>query len=365
MFSEYIKNIDIDYYKNIWESSTENDVRIVLQKEKINIEDFAVLLSPNSLEVLNDIANKAREKTIKRFGYNINLYTPLYISNYCVNACSYCSFNTNLKIERKHLEIKDIEKECEIIKSEGFDSILLVSGEDRKRVNLEYLTEAVRVAKKYFSYVAIEVYPLEEKEYRILIDNGLDGVTLYQETYEKKVYKEYHKGPKANYQYRLDTMDRAARARIKKINIGSLLGLNDFRKEAIYLAHHINYLRKKYWYVELALSFPRIRPNAGGFNPVYPIADKELVLLISIFRLFDESLSLVLSTRESEKFRNGMIRICVNTISAGSKTNPGGHLDSKAGKQFEIADSRNPNEIYKYLKSIGYEPVWKDWEKVL
>ncbi|HOJ49809.1 MAG TPA: 2-iminoacetate synthase ThiH [Spirochaetota bacterium] len=365
MFSEYIPSINIDYYKSLWAAASKTEIQNILYKNKISIDEFAVLLSPISLEMLKDIAYIAREKTIKKFGYNIGLYTPLYLSNYCVNACSYCSFNCNARIIRKHLTIEEVEKECKEIKKEGFDNILLVSGEDHEKVNINYLIDAVKIAKKYFSYVAIEVYPLEEKDYKILRDAGLDGVTLYQETYNREVYKIYHKGPKANYSYRLDTMDRAARGGIKRLNIASLFGLNDWREEAIYLAHHINYLRKNYWNVDLALSFPRIRPNSLGFKPLYPITDKELVLLIASFRLLDDSLSLVLSTRESESFRNGMIKICVNNISAGSKTNPGGHLEDDSDGQFVIADNRTSRQIYEYLRSIGYEPVWKDWEKVL
>lgn len=364
MFEDKIKKFSPQDYLEQAEKASVTEVRKVLSQKKLRLEDFALLLSEAASQCLEEMAHKAQEKTLRRFGYTMSLYTPLYLSNECVNRCVYCSFNHDHSIHRKTLSQAELREECRQIKKEGFEHILLVSGESPQHITTGYLADSVAIAKEFFKSVAIEVYPLEEEEYRLLKERGLDGVTLYQETYQQKLYANYHPaGPKARYGFRLNTMDRAGRAGIKKLNIGSLLGLNYWQEEALFLAFHLNYLKKTYWQSEIALSFPRIRENAGHFQAPFPVSDRQLVQMILAFRIFDENLNLLLSTRESEPFRNGCMKLGITSISAGSRTNPGGYSGKESGTQFQISDKRSPQEISNYLQSIGYDPVWKDWEQ--
>lgn len=343
------------------------DRSFLLSKKKWNYNDLALFLvwAEKDNFLLEQAALLAQKRTVMHFGYTIQFYTPLYLSSFCVNSCPYCSFHKNNVIERKILNTNEIEKECKIIREEGFSHILLVAGE-HPIVSLDYLIEAIRIAKKYFSFVAIEVAPLNESDYRELKKVGLDGVTLYQETYDTKKYAEYHsEGPKADYAYRLDTMERAGKAGIKKLNIGSLLGLNDYRLETLYLAYHLEYLKKVCWQSEIAISFPRIRENKSGFQPPYPVSSKHLLIMIVGLRLFDEKVGLNLSTRESENFRNHAFKLGITGMSASSKTNPGGHSGEKSETQFHIYDTRNLKQLTEFLKNNGYDPVYKDWEVVL
>jgi 2-iminoacetate synthase len=361
MFNETIKNFSPEFI--LQDNFTKNHVLSVLEKEQIDLNDLGALLSPAAAELLEPMAQKAHAKTVKRFGYTMNLYTPLYLSNECVNSCVYCGFHTRLAVDRKTLTREEIEKECSVIREQGFSHLLLVSGEHPGKIPFEYILDSVKIAKQYFPHVSIEVYPLEEEQYSFLRENGLDAMTLYQETYDANLYPKYHPaGPKANYEYRINTMDRAGKAGIKKLNIGSLLGLNHWKIETLYLAFHLSYLKKHYWASEVAVSFPRIRESAGAFHPPYPVTDAELVQMIMALRIFDEQTGLVLSTRETESFRNGCMRLGITAMSAGVKTNPGGHIGEEGGKQFIISDSRNPAEMSRHLAANGYDPVWKDWE---
>lgn len=364
MFSSHYNSLETEKLYDLCINADSSSVQNVLSKDELSLEDFAVLISPAAKPFLEEIAQIAQQKTRKRFGYALNLYTPLYVSNECVNSCVYCSFNHHLQIERKTLSEEEIHEECKLRHERGFEHLLLVSGEHPKAISLDYLEKSIRIAKEYFAQVSIEIYPLETNEYKRLKDAGLDGLTLYQETYNPDLYKNYHPaGPKADYTFRVNTMDRAASAGIKRLNIGSLLGLNDWRKEAFLLLSHFLYLKKKYWNTELALSFPRIRKNEGSFQPPYPINDSDLVQLIFAIRLLDEQVCLVLSSRESAEFRNGMIPIVINSVSAGSKTNPGGYAHDDGSTQFQISDERSPEEMAEFLRTQGFDPVWKDWEQ--
>lgn len=351
-----------------WDSYTKADVENALNQETLLLEHLAALISPVAEPFIEIMAQKAQAKTRKRFGYTMNLFTPLYLSNHCVNSCVYCGFQHKLSIMRKTLTLKEIEEECKIISEQGFRQILLVSGEHPTEIPLSYLKNAVKIARKYFCYVAMEVYPLNQEGYHELVLEGLEGVTLFQETYHQKKYEEYHpKGPKANFEQRLNTLSQAALGGVKKLNLGVLLGLWHWREEVLSLAFHLSYLQKNFWSAETALSFPRIRSSAGGFAPPFPLSDLHFIQMILALRLYDEQLGMVLSTRESQKLRNALIPLGITSMSAGAKTGPGGHLQEEQGgeDQFKVSDNRSAKEMSEFLINLGYEPVWKDWERVL
>lgn len=363
MFNEALTEFQPKEFIQAASQASANEVRNAFDHEKPGYYELALFLSPAARPLLEEMAVLAHEKTVKRFGHTMSLFTPLYVSNDCINSCAYCSFNRHLNIDLKTLTMEELENECKAIKEEGFSHLLLVSSENPQKAGVDYLKKSVEVAKKYFEQVVIEFYTLDEESYKTLKNSGVDGVTLFQETYSQEVYARFHPaGPKKDFEKRLKTMDMAARAGIKKLNLGSLLGLNDFREEALYLAFHANYLKKNYWQSEVAISFPRIRKNTGNFQPPVPVSDADFAQMILAMRLFDENLSLVLSTRETESFRNSMARLGITSMSAGAKTNPGGYTGKKSESQFKISDERTPSEISKYLESIGYDVVWKDWE---
>lgn len=347
---------------------TSAQVKEALNQEKLSLQDLAALLSPAAEPFIEEMAQKAHQETVKRFGYTMSLFTPLYLSNECVNSCVYCGFNHHLDVKRKTLSLDELREECSLIRQQGFEQILLVSGESKKFAPVSYLKEAVTLCKEFFHFVALEVYSLAESEYAELVDAGLDGVTLFQETYHPDAYPRFHPaGPKSFFENRLDTLDRAARAGVKKLNLGALLGLTPWREETLSLAFHLDHLRKNYWTAETAVSFPRIRSSAGSFMAPDPVSDFHLTQMITALRLYDDRCGLVLSTREPSELRNALAPLGITSLSAGAKTNPGGHLgEDRAGEdQFRISDPRSPEEVSEFLRSAGYEPVWKDWERSL
>lgn len=272
------------------------------------------------------------------------------------------------KIRRTTLDMQQIEEECVAIKKMGFDHILLVTGESERKVGLEYFKQALPVIKKYFSHITIEVQPLEQAEYEVLIGYGVDSVLVYQETYHSVTYAQHHlKGKKSNFNYRLDTHDRLGKAGIHKMGLGCLIGLEEWRTDCFYVAAHLNYLEKKYWQSRYTISFPRLRPCEGGMEIKSEMNDKQLVQLICAYRLFNPEVELSLSTRESEVFRNNVLPLGITTLSAGSSTQPGGYSQQseKALEQFEISDDRSPAEMAELVKAQGYEVVWKDWDHSL
>jgi len=348
-----------------------NDVENALSSNNRTIEDFKALISPAAVPYLEQMAQISQQLTQKRFGKTIQLYVPLYLSNECNNYCTYCGFKFNNKIERKTLNTDEILKEISEIKKQGFNHILLVTGEARQVVNLQYLVQSVNLIKSSFANTSIEVLPLLQTEYEELNLAGVYAVLVYQETYNKEKYKVYHpKGKKSNFYFRLETPDRIGRAGIHKIGLGVLLGLEDWRTDSCFCALHLEYLQKKYWQTKYSISFPRIRPYKvnAQVQKIFgasesSISDKELVQLICAYRLFNEDVELSVSTRESETFRNNIIKLGVTSMSAGSKTNPGGYSgDQKSLEQFEIADVRNAGQIAEIIASNDYEPVWKDWD---
>ena len=291
----------------------------------------------------------------------------MYLSNECQNICTYCGFSLDVDIPRKTLTDEEIMKEVEVIKAMGYDHILLVSGEANRTVGVEYFQHALELIRPHFSHISIEVQPLDEEDYALLTPYGLNTVLVYQETYNEREYKAHHpKGKKSNFGYRLETPDRLGRSGIHKIGLGALLGLEDWRTDSFFTALHLDYLERTYWQTKYSISFPRLRPCANGIDFKSVMTDKELVQLICAYRLFNEEVELSLSTRESEKFRNNVIKLGITSFSAGSKTNPGGyHNEIETLEQFAISDERSPKEIATVIKSQGYEPVWKDWDGVL
>ncbi|MCH7403397.1 2-iminoacetate synthase ThiH [Belliella kenyensis] len=348
-------------------NKTEADVISALQKSKRDLEDFKALISPAAASYLEQMAKLSQQISLKRFGNTIQLFAPLYLSNECNNICTYCGFSFDNKVRRKTLTEREILQEVEVIKSMGYDHVLLVTGEANQTVHVDYFKKAIELINPYFANVSIEVQPLDLPEYEALIPLGLHAVLVYQETYHREDYKKHHpKGKKSNFDYRLDTPDRLGKAKIHKMGLGVLIGLEDWRTDSFFTALHLSYLEKKYWQSKYSISFPRLRPFSGGLEPKVDMSDRELLQLICAYRIFNEEVELSLSTRESEKFRNNVLKLGITTMSAGSKTNPGGYaVEPEALEQFEISDERSPSQIAKLIKSQGYEPVWKDWDSIL
>jgi len=362
-FVNEIKNIDLNRIKDFIDSVTEEDVLRVLKKNRKTINDFPVLISPAASSYIEDLAGLSRKITLLRFGKTIKLYAPIYISNECVNACTYCGFNTNNDIERRTLTQAEVLKEADILYDLGFRHILLVSGEAKNKVSPQFIAELAMLLAKKFAAVSIEVYPMETSEYRQLLKSGVTGIAVYQETYDRALYKNYHKGPKADFDYRLKTPERAGDAGFREIGVGALLGLSDYRVDVTCVVMHAAWLMKKYWRSQLSISFPRLRDAVGCFKPSIVVSDRELAQVIFALRIVLPDADLVLSTREAPEFRNGMAGLGITRMSAGSRTNPGGYLDPEASlEQFDVADKRLPSEIAEMLINRNLEPVWKDFD---
>ncbi|WP_431164432.1 2-iminoacetate synthase ThiH [Tenacibaculum halocynthiae] len=345
-------------------SKTTSDVKQALIRNKRSLDDFKALISPAAKPFLEEMAQMSSELTKKRFGNTIQMYAPMYLSNECQNICTYCGFSLTNKIPRRTLTDAEILKEVAFLKNKGYDHILLVTGEANKTVGVNYINNAIKLIRSKFSNITIEVQPLDQNEYELLIENGLYAVLVYQETYHKEEYKKHHpKGKKSNFKYRLETPDRLGKAGVHKIGLGALFGLEDWRADSFFTALHLKYLQKTYWKTKYSISFPRLRPHSGGLEPKVEMTDADLVQLICAFRLLDEDVELSMSTRESEIFRNNIVNLGATSISAESKTNPGGYsVEPQSLEQFEISDERSTEEIVLMLKEKGLEVVWKDWE---
>lgn len=346
-------------------ATTAKQAEQALAKSKRNLDDFLAMISPAAQPYLEQMAQISHELTKKRFGKTIQMYAPLYLSNECQNICTYCGFSLDNKIKRKTLTDSEIKLEVEALKKTGFDQVLLVTGEANYTVNINYFLNAIEQIKKDFSIISVEVQPLSQEEYERLHEAGVYSVLVYQETYHQEVYKQYHtKGKKSNFDFRLDTPDRIGKAGIHKIGLGVLLGLEDWRTDSFFNALHLDYLQKTYWQTKYSVSFPRLRPAEGIIEPNFIMDDKDLTQLICAYRLWNEDLEISISTRENEKFRNNIIPIGTTSMSAGSKTNPGGYVvDPQSLEQFEISDERSSFEIASIIKQRGYEAVWKDWDR--
>ncbi len=364
-FSDILASIDKNAITTRCNNTTIDDVKVVLKKERVEIADLPVLLSLAAEECLEELAQKSLTLTRRHFGNVVSLFTPFYISNYCENRCVYCSFASQRSIIRKQLTFDQIHREATVISDSGIRHILVLTGESPKKTDFSYIHESLTIIRNYFPAVAIEMYPLAEKEYGALINSALiDSLTIYQETYNKDRYESLHqRGPKANFAYRLDTPDRACRSQIRSITIGALLGLDDFRHEAMSVALHAQYIQKMYPSVELSLSFPRLCPQEGDFTPEHIVSDQQLVQLVTAFRLLFPSCGITMSTRESQSFRTGIMPLGVTKISAGVSTAVGGHSTDPSTTQFEIADHRSVKEMQTDLLSQGFQPVMHDWSQ--
>ncbi len=345
---------------------SESDVRRALRSPSLQINDLAALLSPDAEKYLGKMAGRAQEITSQRFGKVVQVYAPVYLSNYCSNRCQYCGFSSENKIERRVLTFDEVDKEVDILHKRGFNHILLVAGEAPKRMGVDYLETVAKSLKNKFAAVSIEVQPLSCDEYSRLFKAGITSVAVYQETYCRKMYKQMHlSGNKADYDNRLDTASRAAAAGMREVGIGALLGLTDWRCEGLALGMHLAWLRKKYWRTALTVSFPRLQPAEGGFQALVPVNEKNLSQLIFALRIFDHDAGLLLSTREDARYRNGMLGLGPTRYSAGSSTVPGGYANPDlAGEQFEVDDTRSITEVCQSIKVRGFDPVRKDWDSV-
>jgi 2-iminoacetate synthase len=350
-------------FLSFFSSVTGEDVEKVLRKEKLSERDFLVLLSDKAENYLENMARKSKEVTLRHFGRSINLFTPLYLSNYCRNSCVYCGFNQNQEIRRHQLTMDEVRIEAGKIRDSGLKHILILSGGDRVKTDIFYLLETVEILKEYFDSISIEVYAMSEEEYTLLIGKGVNNVTLYQETYNRSLYEKLHlSGEKADYTFRLNAPGRAASAGVFSVNLGVLLGLDhpciDFFKAAL----HGQYIQNTYPGTAIAMSFPRIRPAARGFSPEYDVSDAKLVQLITAFRLFMPRAEISISTRESSILRDHLLPLGVTKMSAGSSTSVGSRSrEEGSDEQFQISDGRSVSDMDRDLIQAGYQPVYKDW----
>jgi len=347
-------------------AATPRDVERILGRvgRSLSLEDFAVLLSPAADPYLEEMAGQAHRLTVARFGRTMQLYAPLYLSNYCSNRCTYCGFSAQNPIPRTILSDAEIDANGEALRRHGFQHVLLLTGES-SRAGVSYLRQAFRRLRPAFSGLSLEAQPLSTADYASLIDEGMSAVMVYQETYDKEAYARHHlHGPKADMRYRLETPDRLGEAGCKKIGLGALYGLSAWRTEAWFVALHLRYLEKRHWRMRASISFPRLRPHEGQTVPGQTaFAERDLVHTIAAFRLLSQEVELSLSTRESAYFRNHAYRLGITSMSAGSRTEPGGYATNRAAlEQFSVDDSRSPAEVAAFLRGQGYEPVWKDWD---
>lgn len=362
-FYETLKEWDERRTQEIVERTDERTVEQTLSRETLSAEDFLRLLSPAAGPFLETMARRAHEATVRSFGKTVQLFTPLYLSNHCVNGCVYCGFNAKNSIPRTKLSFEEAEREAEAIAGTGLRHVLLLTGESPTESPVSYIAECARRIRKFFDSVSIEVYPLAEDEYRRLADSGVDGITLFQETYDETLYAELHpSGPKRNFRNRLDAPERACRAGMRTVGIGALLGLADWRREAFLTGLHASWLQRKYPAASIGFSLPRIRPHAGSFMPQSPVGDRELIQILLATRLFMPAAPITISTRENAHMRDHMAGLGMTRMSAGVSTGVGGHADEgKSCGQFDISDGRSVAEVCAMLESRGFQPVLKDW----
>ena len=377
--------------------ATGDSAREAMAKPRLSLADFAQLISPAAGELLEPLCRRSQTITRQRFGKVIRLFAPLYLSNECINNCKYCGFSRDNPILRVTLSVDDVLREARSLNAQGFRNLLLVAGEHPKFISNGYLADCVRALHAETPSISLEIGPMGTADYEPLAAAGADGLVVYQETYDRAIYSDMHTaGPKRNFDWRLETPERAYAAGFRRLGIGALFGLSDWRREALSVAAHADYLLRHCWKSQLTISLPRLRPCAGEFQPLTHLADRELAQLVCAFRLFLPDAGLVLSTREPARLRDGLIPIGITMMSAGSHTEPGGYTGAGRDKihhtergrivelasgasewapvsgkstnatgQFEIADDRSPEEIAQLITRLGYEPVWKDWDAAL
>ncbi len=354
-----------------YEDYTGEDVKRALMHETCSIEDFKALLSPAALPYLEEMAQKAKWETSRHFGNTVYLFTPLYIANYCENYCVYCGFNCYNDIQRKKLTMEEIEKEMKVIADSGIEEILMLTGESRSMSDVRYIGEACKLARKYFRNVGLEIYPVNSEEYRYLHECGADYVTVFQETYNADKYETLHlMGHKRVYPYRFEAQERAILGGMRGVGFSALLGLSDFRKDALATALHVYYLQRKYPHVEYSLSCPRLRPiiNNDKVQPL-DVHERQLCQVLCAYRIFLPYVGITVSSREEKHFRDGIVKIAATKVSAGVSTGIGDHEskykgeeDTEAGdEQFEIADARSFDDMYKDMEEEGLQPVLNEY----
>ncbi|MCL1114763.1 2-iminoacetate synthase ThiH [Shewanella basaltis] len=363
-FADEFATLNIDAMSLRMYATTTEDVERALLNPTGDLTSLMALLSPAAMAYLEPMAQQAAALTRQRFGANLGLFIPLYVSNLCANECDYCGFSMSNKVKRKTLSLDELNQEVAIIKQRGFDSVLLVSGEHETKVGPSYFEAIMPYIKAQFSHVAIEIQPLETLDYQRLARLGVDAVMVYQETYRSHTYAKHHtRGKKQDFNYRLTSADRIANAGIDKIGLGVLLGLDDWRMDALLMAHHLDYLEKTYWRTRYSISLPRLRPCTGGITPKVELSDAGLVQLICAFRLFNPQVEMSLSTRELPSLRDNLLPLGITHLSAGSSTQPGGYHNPKTElDQFDINDERTVEQVVSALKLRGFNPLWKDWE---
>jgi len=360
---------DRDTWRQHLDEVTARDVEAALASRpgSYSPAKLLALVSPAAERYLETMARLSQQLTRRRFGRTVKLYAPLYLSSYCVNRCRYCGFNLDNQFERVRLTIDEALRQAEVLAREGFRDILLVSSEDREFITVSYLADLARQLRGRFSFIGIEIYQMAADEYAELFEAGIEGVTLYQETYDRQTYAQMHLGgPKANYDTRLRGPDDFARAGMREIGLGVLLGLADWRIETLALGAHAYQLFRHYWQSRVSFSFPRLRPACGVPREAFPhlLSDANLVQMMLALRLCFADAGLVLSTRERADFRDRLVHLGITRMSAGSRTNPGGYSsDCQHTEQFAVDDKRSPTEVAAMLSSHDLEPVWKDWDR--
>ena len=366
MFSEVLERISWEQTTEAIYAKTDTDVRRALAKQHCTVEDFMALISPAAEPYLEVMARLSRHYTEERFGKTISLFIPLYLTNSCTNSCVYCGFHIQNPMLRTILSPTEIEQEYRAIKQLGpFENLLLVTGENPVVAGVDYIARALDLAKPYFSNLKIEVMPLKAEEYAELITHGLNGVICFQETYNRARYNIYHpRGMKSKFEWRLNAPDRMGEAGVHSIGMGALIGLEDWRTDVTMMAHHLRYLQKRYWKTKYSVNFPRMRPAENeGFQPNVVMSDKELAQLTFAMRIFDHDVDISYSTREAAMLRDNMATLGVTTMSAASRTEPGGYYTyPEALEQFDVCDNRSAAEVEAALRNVGREPVWKDWD---
>ena len=368
MFYDELKKYNWQETSERIKSKTAADVEAALSKTHLTVDDFMALISPAAAPYLERMAALSHRYTLERFGKTISMYIPMYVSNACTNHCVYCGFNHSNPLERVTLTLDQVKAECEAIRKLGpFENLLIVSGEFPTLNGVDYLEKVLHVARPYFNNLTIEVMPMRERDYYRLTQSGLNGVVCFQETNNEDDYKKYHpKGMKSIFEWRVNGFDRMGMAGVHKIGMGVLIGLDpDWRTDVVMLARHLRYLRKNYWKTRYSINFPRMCPAEGGYQPNVVMTDRELAQLTFAFRIFDHDVDISYSTREEPSFRANMMKLGVTSMSAGSKTEPGGYVSTPdALEQFEVSDPRSPMAVAQEIRDLGYEAVWKDWDKI-
>ncbi|MBT5927554.1 MAG: 2-iminoacetate synthase ThiH [Verrucomicrobia bacterium] len=393
-FVETFHRLPLGQWHERCNTATTDSVMQALQGSGSIMQRFMALISPEAENQLEGLCHTSRAITQQRFGKVIRLFAPLYLSNECINNCQYCGFSRDNPILRVTLDVEQVLREARELGNQGFRNILLVAGEHPKFVSSGYMESCLRALKPLVPSLSMEVGPMETEEYRPMVLAGAEGLVVYQETYDETIYSQMHTaGPKKDFDWRLATPERAYEAGFRRLGIGALFGLADWRLEALALAAHTEHLLKACWKAQITLSFPRLRPCAGSFEPLTHISDTHLVQLVAAFRICFPDVGLVLSTREPASLRNGLIPLGITMMSAGSHTEPGGYTGAgkenlhhttkgrivplaegssewesgaaQATGQFDIADERSPNEMAEQIRGLGYEPVWKDWDAAI